>query len=94
MRSHILQLLRCICEFEMLHAYLMLWGLKITDLAGCCTRVKQRNYAETLSVPADETHLASQAKVAIDMHRPGASSFVNPSVLPVAPAASGVKVQP
>jgi hypothetical protein len=23
------------CEFEMLHAYLMLWGLKITDLAGC-----------------------------------------------------------
>ena len=35
MRSHILQLLGCICEFEMLHAYLMLWGLKITDLAGC-----------------------------------------------------------
>ena len=33
MRSHILQLLGCICEFEMLHAYLMLWGLKITDLA-------------------------------------------------------------
>jgi hypothetical protein len=32
MRSHILQLLGCICEFEMLHAYLMLWGLKITDL--------------------------------------------------------------
>ena len=35
MRSHILQLLGCICEFEMLHAYLMLWRLKITDLAGC-----------------------------------------------------------
>ena len=71
------------------------FAAKTQASGGCCTRVKQRNYdVETLSVPADETHLAGQATVAIDMHRPGASSFANPSVLPVAPAASGVKVQP
>ena len=34
MRSHILQLLGCICEFVMLHACLILWGLKVIDMGG------------------------------------------------------------